>query len=109
MLVGESKKSFQAFLLHRIGHPVIGDIDRHLEKRCGHQADLLHALGQLPLPLRVKVRFSYDLLHGYLVDLTAAGCVSSCCFKNESAPCVGKMPEARTQTHLFGNSAIRLS
>ncbi len=108
MLVGESRKSFQAFLLHRIGHPVIGNIDRHLEKRCRQQADLLHALGQLPLPLRVKVRFSYDLLHGHLVDLPAAGCVSSGCSKNECAPCAGKMPAARMQTHLFGNSAILL-
>jgi hypothetical protein len=107
-LLAKGKKSFQTFLLHRIGHPVIGNIDCHLEKRCGHQADLLHALCQLPLPLRVKFRFSFDLLHGHLVVLQAVGYGSSCCSKNESAPRVGKMPETRIQTHLFGNSAIRL-
>jgi len=64
-LLAEVKKLFQAFLLHHIGHPVIGNIDRHLETRRGEKADLLQALGQLPLPFRVKARFSYDLLHGY--------------------------------------------
>ena len=35
MVAGESRKSLQAFLLHDIAHPVIGNIDRHLEKRRG--------------------------------------------------------------------------
>ena len=60
-----SLKSFQAFLLGHIGYPVIGDIDGHLETRRGEEADLLQALGQLPLPLRVKARFRYALLHGH--------------------------------------------
>ena len=55
----------QAFLLRHIAHPVIGNIYRHLETRRGEQADLLQALGQLSLPIRVKVRFSYYILHGY--------------------------------------------
>jgi len=63
IMPAETDSLLQTFLLHHIGHPEIGYIDRYLEIWRGEQADLLQALGQLPFPLRVKARFPYDILH----------------------------------------------